>query len=67
MTVIETVPQAIASLQRLFLEALGAEVPDWLRTSRRPMVPPGPRLGRQGRCADLAGPVDGRGPVDIHR
>ena len=33
VTVIETVPQAIASLERLVIEALRAEVPDWLRTA----------------------------------
>lgn len=34
VTVIETVPQALDSLQRLFTEALGAAVPDWLREAR---------------------------------
>jgi ABC-type Fe3+-hydroxamate transport system substrate-binding protein len=34
VTVIETVPQALDSLERLFSEALQAPVPDWLDTAR---------------------------------
>lgn len=34
VTVIETVPQALDSLGRLFTEALGSSVPDWLDTAR---------------------------------
>ncbi|MFF8606919.1 helical backbone metal receptor [Streptomyces sp. NPDC015346] len=34
VTVVETVPQALDSLERLFVEALDAPVPDWLTTAR---------------------------------
>ncbi|MCQ4079186.1 helical backbone metal receptor [Streptomyces sp. RB6PN25] len=34
VTVIETVPQALDSLQRLFIEALETSIPDWLRVAR---------------------------------
>ncbi len=34
VTVIETVPQALDSLDRLFTEALNREVPEWLTTAR---------------------------------
>lgn len=35
VTDIETVPQAVASLERLFLDALGWGIPDWLSQARR--------------------------------
>ena len=48
VTVTETVPQAVSSMERLFDEALGWGVPDWLREVRRrwdrPAPPPGPRV-----------------------
>lgn len=34
VTVVETVPQALDSLERMFTEALGAPVPDWLDAAR---------------------------------
>jgi ABC-type Fe3+-hydroxamate transport system substrate-binding protein len=34
VTDIETVPQGLDSLERLFTEALGGDVPDWLRQAR---------------------------------
>jgi ABC-type Fe3+-hydroxamate transport system substrate-binding protein len=35
VTVIETVPQALASLERVFSVGLGADVPDWLVAARQ--------------------------------
>ena len=35
VTVTESVPQAVGSLERLFVTALGTEVPDWLAQARR--------------------------------
>ena len=35
VTVIETVPQALASLERLFTSALGLELPDWFIEAAR--------------------------------
>ncbi len=45
VTVIETLPQALDSLERLFTEALRWPVPDWLPESRRLWAgePPAPR------------------------
>ena len=48
VTVTETVPQAVTAMERLFEEALGWDVPDWLREVReawdRPVPAPGPRV-----------------------
>ncbi len=48
VTVTETVPQAITAMERLFADALGWEVPDWLREVRAawdvPVPTPGPRV-----------------------
>lgn len=47
VTDIETVPQALASMRRLIIEALGREVPDWLeRAERLWSAPPPPPRGR---------------------
>ncbi|GGT79238.1 MULTISPECIES: helical backbone metal receptor [Streptomyces] len=44
VTVIETVPQALDSLERLFTEALDAPVPDWLTTARALWTGPLPEV-----------------------
>lgn len=45
VTVIESVPQSIASMRRLFLQALATDVPDWLTEAERVWTQPavGPR------------------------
>ena len=44
VTVIETVPQALASMERLFTGALGWPVPDWLAEARRLWSGPVPEV-----------------------
>ncbi|WP_338895026.1 helical backbone metal receptor [Streptomyces sp. TG1A-60] len=44
VTVVETVPQALDSLGRLFTEALGSPVPDWLDTARTLWSGPSPAV-----------------------
>jgi ABC-type Fe3+-hydroxamate transport system substrate-binding protein len=44
VTVIETVPQALDSMDRLFTEALGWSVPDWLVEARRLWSGPAPTV-----------------------
>lgn len=44
VTVVETVPQALDAMDRLFGEALGWGVPDWLREVRRAWDRPDPGL-----------------------
>jgi len=44
VTVIETVPQALASMDRLFTEALRWTVPDWLKEARRLWSGPVPEV-----------------------
>jgi ABC-type Fe3+-hydroxamate transport system substrate-binding protein len=45
VTDIETVPQAVASLERLFTSALGLEVPGWLAEAARVWTDPVPSTG----------------------
>ncbi|MEO7753270.1 MAG: helical backbone metal receptor [Terracoccus sp.] len=42
VTDVETVPQALDSLERLLTEALGAAVPEWLTTARAEWMAPAP-------------------------
>ncbi len=67
VTDIETVPGALDSLERLFVEALEVEVPAWLTEARagvgRARAGPDPRR----RGGHLARPVDGRRPRHLHR
>ena len=44
VTVIETVPQAFASMDRLFVEALDWPIPDWLVAARRLWSRPTPKV-----------------------
>jgi hypothetical protein len=46
VTVIESVPQALASMRRLFVEALGTDTPDWLTEASQVWTPPSPELRR---------------------
>jgi hypothetical protein len=52
VTVIETVPQAVESLERIFTTALGCELPGWLVAARRLWCGPTPEP-----VADVAIPI----------
>jgi hypothetical protein len=52
VTVIETVPQAVESLERIFATALGSEIPEWLVSARRLWCGPRPEP-----VADVAIPI----------
>jgi len=47
VTVIETVDEAFASMERMFTEALGWESPDWLDEARAVWAEPAPDSGRR--------------------
>jgi ABC-type Fe3+-hydroxamate transport system substrate-binding protein len=47
VTVIESVPEAIASLRRLLTGPLGLDVPDWLAAADQAWARPAPRPGRR--------------------
>ncbi|MET0766819.1 MAG: helical backbone metal receptor [Aeromicrobium sp.] len=47
VTVIETVDQAFSSMRRMFTDALGWDVPDWLVEAERVWAEPVPRDGRR--------------------
>jgi ABC-type Fe3+-hydroxamate transport system substrate-binding protein len=66
VTVIESVPEALASLRRLLTGPLGLDVPDWLATAEQawalpisgPVPPPGDRPGnRPGNGQSVAVPI----------
>ena len=68
VTDIETVPQSVASMRRLFREALGVEDdPGWLLEAEAAWSGPVPTPPGARRRADLAGPVDGGRAADVHR
>ena len=60
VSVVETVPQALMALRRLFEEALDWEVPDWLTEVEDRWEVPEAAGHRPRRGPDLARPVDGR-------
>jgi ABC-type Fe3+-hydroxamate transport system substrate-binding protein len=47
VTVIETVDEAFASIERMFTEALGWDLPDWLDEARAVWAEPAPDSGRR--------------------
>ena len=47
VTVIETVDEAFASMERMFAEALGWDVPEWLDQARAVWAEPAPESGRR--------------------
>lgn len=47
VTVIETVDEAFASMERMFTEALGWDLPDWLDEARAVWAEPAPDSGRR--------------------
>ncbi|MDX6232789.1 MAG: hypothetical protein QOH68_1789 [Nocardioidaceae bacterium] len=47
VTVIETVDEAFASMERMFTEALGWDVPEWLDQARAVWAEPAPESGRR--------------------
>jgi len=48
VTVIETVDEAFASMERMFTEGLGWDAPDWLDEARAVWAEPAPESGRRG-------------------
>lgn len=47
VTVIETVDEAFASMERMFTEALGWDAPEWLDQARAVWAEPAPESGRR--------------------
>lgn len=67
VTVIETVPQALDSLERMLTETLGAPPPRLARPGTSALVGAASGHHRHCRGSDLAGPLDGGGKVHLHR
>ncbi len=67
VTVIETVEQSLDSLDRLFVEALGTGVPDWLAEARRVWSQPAPSPVPNGPGSTSSNPTARTVAVPIWR
>jgi hypothetical protein len=67
VTVIESVPGALASLRRLLTGPLGLDTPGWLAAAERAWAGPAPRPWSDRPGRRVAVPVDGRRRAYVHR